>query len=302
MAACWTTAARTGKTVGDSCVAPDLGGVHLRRVSEVWGDMADMPRLVVPGTEERDGWPRGSCRDMDFFRAGREDRIAGVGSTWPSTLKIVDAGRQIALLTRASTDLDQRAVTVMVSQVLQRHGVVAALTQVLAPALCSWGEVSERTADGVNAERMLSECTRAALAAVSWQPRRWLRLRPVLLGAPDGEQRVLELYAVAAALAEAGRPSVQLGASVPPQALLEAVTRLKPGVVFLWSQARATARRPDLGPAGSSGRGRLPVLVLGGPGWSAGADEHVGDLARALDVCAAPATSGPARHRDGSRR
>jgi hypothetical protein len=65
---------------------------------------------------------------------------------------------------------------------------------------------------------------------------------PILIAAPDEEQHVLPLHALAAALAELNRPSVLLGASVPSAALVAAAARIAPPVIFLWSHHPDTAR------------------------------------------------------------
>ena len=124
---------------------------------------------------------------------------------------------------------------------------------------------------------------------------------PTLIAAHNGEQHVLPLHALAAALAELNRPSVLLGASVPFTALAAAAARVAPAAIFLWSQGPATARRVDLtgGPT-ITGRAR-PALVLGGPGWPhrlpRWADALVDDLPAALRACAntpSPVLSVPA--------
>jgi hypothetical protein len=119
---------------------------------------------------------------------------------------------------------------------------------------------------------------------------------PILIAAPDGEQHVLPLHALAAGLAELNRPSVLLGASVPAAALVAAAARVAPAVIFLWSHDPATAPRVDLtgAPTGTSRTG--PALVLGGPGWPRRlprwAASLVDDLPAALRVCLdPPATS-----------
>jgi hypothetical protein len=195
------------------------------------------------------------------------------------------AERHVERLTRAALDLDQQAVGEIIVEVVQTYAVVAAWTDVLAPALRLRGERFGRTADGINVEHLLSECIRAALSALTWQPRRRRRVRPVLLAAPDGEQHVLPLHALAAALAERDRPSVLLGASVPPQALADSTARLDPQAIFLWSHTPGTAIRPAPPSIGAHHDATPPTLVVGGPGWPARATGLVTTLAEALHAC-----------------
>lgn len=197
----------------------------------------------------------------------------------------------VEALTAAAVDLDQAGATRIMTGVLRADGVVATWTDLLAPALRRRGEQFGRTADGIAIEHLLSECTRSALSAVAWRRRRRHRSPPVLLAAPDGEQHVLPLLALAAALAEIHRPSVLLGASVPPRALLDAATRLEPDVIFLWAHTPDTAGHAEL----DRHRALDPsVLVLGGPGWSRGASGRVDDLADAVRACTRPTL--PVRH------
>jgi MerR family transcriptional regulator, light-induced transcriptional regulator len=195
-------------------------------------------------------------------------------------------GDQVDALTRAALELDQATATTIMHGALRAHGVVDAWTDILAPALRRRGERFDRTADGVAAEHLLSECTRTALSAVIWRRRRWNRCPPVLLAAPDGEQHVLPLHALAAALAEVHQPSVLLGASTPPRALLDAAAQLAPTVIFLWAHTPDTARHAEL--TTLRHHPDQMTLVLGGPGWPLQTAGQVDDLAAALRACTRP--------------
>lgn len=191
-------------------------------------------------------------------------------------------------LDEAAWELDPNAASAIITAALRTHGVVTAWTDLLAPALRHRGERFARTADGIAAEHLLSECLRAALSAVTWRRRRFTRYPPVLLAAPDGEQHVLPLQALAAALAEVHHRSVLLGASVPPRALLDAATRLDPTVVFLWAHTSVTAHRADIPALRRDRHLDASTLVLGGPGWPPDTTGRVHDLAGALHACTAP--------------
>lgn len=201
-------------------------------------------------------------------------------------------------LSRAALEFDPAATATIITTALRTQGVVAAWTDLFAPALRRRGERFERSADGIAAEHLLSECLRAALSTVVSRRRRWTRGPPVRLAAPDAEQHVLPLQALAAALADVHRHSVLLGASVPPRALLDAVTRLDPTVVFLWAQTPGTARRAELTALRRHRHLDASSLVLGGPGWPTGAAGRVPDLAGAVHACTTPVFP----HRRGSRQ
>lgn len=201
---------------------------------------------------------------------------------------------QVGALTTAALELDQTTAITIMNSGLHAHGVVSAWTDILAPALRRRGERFERTADGISAEHLLSECVRTALSTVMWRRRRWNRCPPVLLAAPDGEQHVLPLYALAAALSEVHQPSVLLGASVPPQALLAAVAQLEPTVIFLWAHTPDTARHAALAALRRDSGLDHTTVVLGGPGWPRRTTGHVDDLAAAVQACTRPTL--PVRH------
>lgn len=200
--------------------------------------------------------------------------------------------RQIGLLDRAVTNLDSATISKIVNTMLRTHGVVETWTELLTPALTRQGELFDRTANGISAEHLLSECIRSALSAVVSRRRRWDRCRPVLLAGADGEQHVLPLYALGAALAEVSQPSVLLGAAVPSRALFDAADRLNPGVIFLWSQLPDTARRADLPVIGQNQHHGAPTLVLGGPGWPPPTTGRVGNLIAAVDACTTLSSAG----------
>jgi hypothetical protein len=197
-------------------------------------------------------------------------------------------GDQVDALTRAALELDQTSAATIMNRTLRTDGVVGAWTDLLAPALRRRGERFARTADGVAGEHLLSECTRTALSAVIWRRRRWNRCPPVLLAAPDGEQHVLPLHALAAALAEVHQPSVLRGASTPPRALLDAATQLEPTVIFLWAHAPDTAHCAELAMLRHHPSLDQTTLVLGGPGWPLQTAGQVDDLAAALHACTKP--------------
>lgn len=197
-------------------------------------------------------------------------------------------GDRVDALTAAALALDQAAATTIMNEVLRADGVVSTWNDLVAPALRRRGERFDRTADGVAAEHLLSESVRTVLSAVSARRRRWNGCPPVLLAAPDGEQHVLPLQALAVALAEVHQPSVLLGASLPPRALLDAAARLGPTVVFLWAHSRRTAQQAELTRLRRDPGLRRTTLVLGGPGWPPRTAGRVDDLAAAVHACTSP--------------
>jgi DNA-binding transcriptional MerR regulator len=201
------------------------------------------------------------------------------------------ASVQLKRLIAAADDLDQASTGRIVHDTLHAHGVVTTWNELITPALRRAGERFARSGDGIQSEHVLSESIRAALGDVVRRDRAWEPVPPILVAAPDGEQHVLPLHALAAGLAELCRPSVLLG-PIPSAALVAAAARVEPRVIFLWSHDPATARRVDLTGAPTTTSRTGPALVLGGPGWTRRlprwAASLVDDLPAALRVCLDP--------------
>jgi len=188
-------------------------------------------------------------------------------------------------LARAAMALDPDAATQIVLASVARRGVVATWEELVCPVLESVGRRWARTGAGVEVEHLLSEAVTAAFARVAAGIREPRNARPVLLaGAPD-EEHTLPLRALAAALAERGVATRTLGARLPHEALVAAIRRSGPAVVFVWCQLSATADGALLGelPAVRP----APLVLVGGPGWPAVSPpgvRRVGDLSEAVTV------------------
>ncbi|MGW4894398.1 B12-binding domain-containing protein, partial [Kitasatospora sp. NPDC004240] len=187
-------------------------------------------------------------------------------------------------LARAAVRLDAPEVAAILREAVDALGVVTAWTEVMVPALRAvgrkWAAAGEQY---VEVEHLLSWHVAAVLRDAAVRPVRPVRLAaprpgtprpvpPVLLAATPDERHTLPLDAAAAGLAERALPFRMLGSTVPPQALLDAIHRLGPGAVLLWSQDRRTADHDLLhrvggstwGPRGSAGRA---LVLAAGPGW-----------------------------------
>ncbi|MFJ6782839.1 MerR family transcriptional regulator [Streptomyces yangpuensis] len=177
-------------------------------------------------------------------------------------------------LARAAVRLDSTAMEALLSEAVTEHGLVTAWEEVMAPTLHAVGRKWE-TADEryVEVEHLLSWHVSTALrkAAVAETTTR-VDGSPVVLACTPAEQHTLPLEAFAAGIAEQGWPLRMFGAAVPAIALEEAVRRLGPAAVALWSQSRATA---DIALArqvvhtgfGLRGARMAPLVLLLGPGW-----------------------------------
>jgi DNA-binding transcriptional MerR regulator len=171
----------------------------------------------------------------------------------------------IAAMLRAVRDLDSATLAKMLSQTFDRRGLVGGWSDVVAPLLVAVGDEWARGDIGVECEHLASECVQTELRyrIRAGQARRSVTA-PVLLASAADEQHALALFALAAVLTE-HRVSIRvLAARTPTPALVAAIERTAPRVVFLWSSLQATGLIPRLPTAG---RTDVPALVLGGPGW-----------------------------------
>ncbi|PBC75456.1 B12 binding protein [Streptomyces sp. TLI_235] len=177
-------------------------------------------------------------------------------------------------LTRAAVRLDTAEVALILRQVVDEMGAVAAWTEVMMPALRAagrkWAGEGERY---VEVEHLLSWHVSTALRRVADRPEPPRSGPPALLAGMPAELHTLPLEAVAAGLAERGLPYRMFGAAVPAEALLEAVRRTGPAAVMIWSQAKHTAdrvlaRRTAETAWGGRGSRSRPVVLTAGPGWA----------------------------------
>jgi len=172
----------------------------------------------------------------------------------------------INAMMRATRELDSATLSKMLAQVLERRGVLAGWTEVVGPLLVAVGDAWARGDMGIEGEHLVSECVATELRhRVRSRHGRRPTPSPVLLASVADDQHALPLVALAAALADKRINTRVLGARTPTTALVAAIERVAPQVVFLWSSMQTTGHLPRLGEAAEVGS---PVLLLGGPGWS----------------------------------
>lgn len=228
-------------------------GKHRRYREEDLRRLAEMRRLTA------DGMPPAQAAAWILDRRVLPNRRAGGGYA----VAVGDAGPAVRGLTRAAMRLDAAELRRTISATLAADGVVSTWTDLLAPALIHIGRKHAATQAVIEVEHLLSVEISLALASI---PRPDGPAR-VLLACTDEEQHSLALEAVAAALAERGTPTRQLGARVPPDALRQALRRTGPDVVMLWSQTSQTAHRRQLSDVLDS-RPAPKLVLAGGPGWT----------------------------------
>jgi hypothetical protein len=254
-------------------------GQHRRYTPEDMDRLQVMRRLTAQGVApaEAAAWARRVPVPMDISTS-----VLPAGDyVWPTTdiqiapgrdggghaIPLGRAGPAARGLARASMRLDAPAQRDILEMTLASLGVIAAWEQVIMPVLVGIGERYAATHRFIEVEHLISRCVTEVLGAVPRPPSD--QLPRVLLAAADEEQHTLPLEALAAALAQAGVSTRQLGARVPPQALGEAVSRTGPAAVVVWSQ---TARTGDTKQLTRLLTAPHPPLLVGaaGPGWGGG--------------------------------
>ncbi|MFC4057388.1 MerR family transcriptional regulator [Planomonospora corallina] len=174
-----------------------------------------------------------------------------------------------AMLARAAAALDGEAVSEWLGAALERHGVLWTWERLVLPVFARISRRQSDTGAAIEVEHLFSDRLTAALAPLVRRPRDPVNGRPVLLACAQEEQHSLPLHALAAVLTLDHRAETRvLGARTPYPALGDAMRRLGPAVVLVWSQMAATG---DPAPLAALPVLRPPALIMaGGPGWRAG--------------------------------
>jgi methanogenic corrinoid protein MtbC1 len=243
------------------------GGRRRYREADV-GRLLAMRRLVAGGTPTEEAARRALTGSIPAETGGAGEpgtrALAGDGRS------SVAAGRG---LLKAAVALDVEAVRHTLAGEVAAAGVQRCWDDLIVPALTELGSRWEATGEGIDVEHLLSHVASSVLRSVITADSQHARSQvqpPIILAAVDGEQHVLALDALSALLAEQGYPTLVLGASTPPAALSQAVSRIHPAGVFLW----ARVHRPAVASAAAILNGwqksqvRRPMLVaVGGAGW-----------------------------------
>ena len=161
--------------------------------------------------------------------------------------------------------LDSHEVHRLLGDAVKAMGVREAWATMGMPVLQSIGERWRVTGDGIDVEHAFSEAAMAVLRGVTATLRRPRNVRPVVLACAEGDYHTLPLHALAAALAEEQVGVRLLGVGMPASALVAAVRRTGPALVFMYARmAVLDVQVLDLLPR----QRPAPRLVVGGPGWS----------------------------------
>jgi len=177
-------------------------------------------------------------------------------------------------LARAALALDGPTCSGIIDASIESQGVIPTWNDLLVPVLAGVGERWRSTGKGIEIEHTLTGAVVSSMSEVIHRLKAPLNARAVILAAADREQHSLPLWAVAAGLAEREISVRLLNEPMPSSSLVQAVQRIGPAAVFIWSQTSLTgdpkevALLPHFRPA--------PSVLVGGPGWC-------GDLPRGVD-------------------
>ena len=183
----------------------------------------------------------------------------------PLLHEVTTRSAQVLGLSRAAMAMDAVATQQLVADSIARLGVLAVWNDVLRPVLSALASRWAHSGECVEVERMVHECTLAAVVAATPVVTAPRNPRPVLLcGAPE-EQHALPLYVLRAALARDGIGTQMLGAALPADALAAAVRRTGPAAVVVWAQL-ARYLGADVFERVPRTRQRVRLFACG-PGW-----------------------------------
>ncbi|MGW0179137.1 MerR family transcriptional regulator [Nocardia sp. NPDC003345] len=231
-------------------------------------------------------------RMVDLVRAGASPVTAAKAARAAADPKPIlgDRGPVMA----SAEQLDSADLLAQFSRHIAHFGVVRTWNLLCRPVFAEIVDRQARELGLIEVEHVLSWAITTALQRTVPPLHPAAGLAPVLLACTAGEDHVLPLEVLRAALAEASVPAVLLGASLPAGALAAAIARPpRRPVVALWSQTRHTASPAPI-PAG----GRVPArLLLAGPGWTTAVveifpvairvdtlEECVGEILRAVHI------------------
>jgi len=169
-------------------------------------------------------------------------------------------------LARAASRLDEMAVEDAVVEAMQRRGALAAWDEIVRPVLVAAGDHWQRTGEGIEIEHLLTQAVATACVRYTSALPEPARERPVLLAGGPGEEHILPLHALRAALAERAVPARLLGPRTPMAALAGAARRIRSAGALVWLSRADPDAAPGLADVRAAHR-RMVVLV-GGPGWT----------------------------------
>jgi hypothetical protein len=179
-------------------------------------------------------------------------------------LSLPDASPRARGLARAAMALDTVELSRILRDAVAAYGVAGAWDGMIVPVLQGLGERWRATGEGIEVEHAFCESVLGVMRGVTATLYRPRNVTPILLTCADGDFHSLPLHGIAAALAEEEVGCRMLGSGLPALALVSAVRRIGPAVVFLYARLPVT----DAAVLRDLPRQRpVPRVLVGGPGW-----------------------------------
>ena len=239
-------------------------GDEARHGADLHGADPDEPDL---DDADLDGWPPSPGATSGRSPIPPAPRPAG-GRSRSGGGRVVglpDASPQVRGLARAAMALDTYEMSRLLRDSLREVGVCRTWDDLAVPVLVAVGERWARLGESVDVEHALSETLVGVLHATAVRSNPVTTTRTVMLTCAEGDSHTLPLHVLAAALAERGVRTRMLGSGMPPQALLAAVRRTGPAVVFLQATLPVADHREVL--EALPRQRPAPCVVVGGRGW-----------------------------------
>ena len=251
--------------VGPSRRSP--GGHRRYDARDLWR-LEEMNRLIRSGVPASDA-AREVLRIETVPPAPPAEQERERGSEWlapPPGAERTPGVPTVAMLARAAMTLDGGAVHDWIDAALARHGVRWTWEHLAMPVFETICRRQSESGASIEVEHLFSDRLLAALIPLTKRPARPAGTRPVLLACAENDLHSLPIYALAAALTTDHQVETRvLGARTPYPALADAMRRLGPSAVFVWSQLPETG---DPAPLASLPALRPPSLIVtGGVGW-----------------------------------
>lgn len=252
-------------------------GSHRRYTATDLARLEHMRKLVIAGVPPADAARDARALDLDpadlapvttLFPIATPDISEVVTRTRPGGGQVVAMpGGSAATrgLARAAQALDGAGCSAIITDTLERRGVVWTWDHLVLPVLIGIGRRWEQTGKGIEVEHTISEAVHNVFAARARELVAPINARAVILAGSDEELHALPLWVTAAALAERRIAVRMLGSRLPSEALIQAARRTGPAAIFVWSQIPGTANASEL--ACLSSARPTPAVFIGGPGW-----------------------------------
>src|SRR5262245_20749951 len=167
-------------------------------------------------------------------------------------------------LTTAAFALDSIAMEELLERGLRHHGVVKTWQNLVMPTFTAISEEQAASGKCIDVEHAFSWIVSRSLQRFPAAAAPRHDSVPLVLACMERETHTLALEALYAALQEQSRPTLMLGASVPVNAVLDAVAhQTQRAAVMLSAQSSDTADRNVL----DTVRAAASYVLVGGPDW-----------------------------------